>query len=290
MMRCAKERAADVFRRAVAKKSQSVTLRAGELRRDGSSRREAVVVAAAAGRRGRGLRARMTCAAVAVVAAIALAGAPTLACADDADGSVRSDVDQAAASGSGAALASSSSAQSASGQSSSSSSSTVGGDSNRVDQSQRADNSFIYDTSIAALYSETWLYEGQTVQVVGEVVGDRITSETDPGFCWITVTEEQGDDSSSVSVLLSDELADQIDHYGKYNVRGTLLQVRGTFHEACSDHDGLSDIHATAADVSQKGWETSDDFDAHGLGIALVCVFVGCIIVGAYYYERERQR
>lgn len=265
-------------------------------------------------RRRIGFRAWAVRAAVAMVAALALAGAPMLACADDAagpsgtaagatasadgnegtstnaDGSVRSDVDQAAASGSGAALASSSSAQSASGQFSSSSSSTVGGDSNRVDQSQRADNSFIYDTSIAALYSETSLYEGQTVQVVGEVVGDRITSETDPGFCWITVTEEQGDDSSSVSVLLSDELADQIDHYGKYNVRGTLLQVRGTFHEACSDHDGLSDIHATAADVSQKGWETSDDFDAHGLGIALVCVFVGCIIVGAYYYERERQR
>lgn len=223
--------------------------------------RQALRAAAYERQRGRGLHARMMRAAVAVFAAIALAGAPMPACADDAAG-----------------------------QSSSSSSQLIGGDANRVDQSQRADNSFIYDTSIAALYSETSLYEGQTVQVVGEVVGDRIASESDAGYCWVTVTEEQGDDSSSVSVLLPNELADQIDHYGKYNVRGTLLQVRGTFHEACPDHDGLSDIHATAADVSQKGWETSDAFDAHALGIALVCVFIGFIIVGAYYYERERQR
>ena len=45
---------------------------------------------------------------------------------------------------------------------------------NIVDPTQRADNSFIYDTTIESLFAETSLYDGRMVQVVGEVIGDRI--------------------------------------------------------------------------------------------------------------------
>ncbi|MBQ3301233.1 MAG: hypothetical protein IJH04_03680, partial [Eggerthellaceae bacterium] len=47
---------------------------------------------------------------------------------------------------------------------------------NIVDPTQRADNSFIYDTSISSLFEESSLHDGQIVQVEGEVIGDRIVN------------------------------------------------------------------------------------------------------------------
>ena len=40
---------------------------------------------------------------------------------------------------------------------------------NIVDPTQRADNSFIYDTTIEALFEQASLYDNRTVQIVGEV-------------------------------------------------------------------------------------------------------------------------
>ena len=45
---------------------------------------------------------------------------------------------------------------------------------NLVDPTQRADNSFIYDTTVASLYSQASLYNDRTVQIMGEVIGDRV--------------------------------------------------------------------------------------------------------------------
>ena len=48
---------------------------------------------------------------------------------------------------------------------------------NAVNQTQVPDSSFLYDTSIDELAEADSYFDGQTVQVVGEVVGDRITGD-----------------------------------------------------------------------------------------------------------------
>ena len=52
---------------------------------------------------------------------------------------------------------------------------------NKVNARQTADNSFLYDTSIYELSQADATYQGNTVQVVGEVVGDAIRSEESRG-------------------------------------------------------------------------------------------------------------
>ena len=49
---------------------------------------------------------------------------------------------------------------------------------NAVNVTQLPDSSFIYDTSITDLSTADTYYDKQTVQVTGEVVGDRITAGT----------------------------------------------------------------------------------------------------------------
>ena len=165
-------------------------------------------------------------------------------------------------------------------------------DDNLVDPTQRADNSFIYDTTIDSLFDQASLYEGGTVQVVGEVIGDLIKADEDNGreMYWIMLTYTEAENEASISVLLSSEQARQIDRFGRYGVTGTTLQVRGIFHQACAEHQGLPDIHATTASAIARGVEDPDSFRLRDFLPGGVAVLIGAVLMGVYYFARERSR
>lgn len=159
---------------------------------------------------------------------------------------------------------------------------------NLVDPTQAADNSFIYDTTVASLYSQASLYNDRTVQVIGEVIGDRINASDN--LCWVTLTETVATDKSTISVLMSYEQSDQIDHYGRYGVQGSTMQVRGTYHQACDEHDGLPDIHATNSSVIGRGEDTPDSMNFSELFLGLGLIVLGVALMSAFYIARERTR
>ena len=160
-------------------------------------------------------------------------------------------------------------------------------DGNAVNVTQLPDSSFIYDTSITDLSTADTYYDKQTVQVTGEVVGDRITAG-DGRHCWLQLASPS--DSSTVSVYLTNESADKVDTYGAYGRKGTTLQVRGTFNLACPDHDGASDLHAQVATVTEKGKATPDEFDINAFTPGMVTVMIGLAMMVVFYLLRERQR
>ena len=153
---------------------------------------------------------------------------------------------------------------------------------NAVNVTQLPDSSFIYDTSITDLSTADTYYDKQTVQVTGEVVGDRITAG-DGRHCWLQLASPS--DSSTVSVYVTNESADKVDTYGAYDRKGTTLQVRGTFNLACPDHDGVSDLHAQVVTVTEKGKATPDEFD-----INVFIPGVVTVMMVVFYLLRERQR
>lgn len=159
---------------------------------------------------------------------------------------------------------------------------------NAVNVQQLPDSSFIYDTSISDLASADSYFDNQTVQVTGEVVGDRITGDADGDHCWVVLAAPDG--MSTVSVYLSNSAADKIDTYGGYGKTGTTLQVKGTFHLTCDEHQGVSDMHATAVSVVKPGKVSPDEFDLGSFAPGLALVAVGLVLVGAFYWLRERQR
>lgn len=158
---------------------------------------------------------------------------------------------------------------------------------NAVNVTQLPDSSFIYDTSITDLSTADTYYDKQTVQVTGEVVGDRITAG-DGRHCWLQLASPS--DSSTVSVYLTNESADKVDTYGAYGRKGTTLQVRGTFNLACPDHDGVSDLHAQVVTVTEKGKATPDEFDINAFIPGMVTVMIGLAMMVVFYLLREHQR
>ena len=165
----------------------------------------------------------------------------------------------------------------------------IAGADNLINPQQLPDSSFIYETSISDLENADTYLDKQTVQVTGEVVGDRIRAEFDDGHCWILLQSVDGP-SAAVSVYMSGSAADLIDTYGAYGKTGTVLQVRGTFNLACRDHEGLSDLHADHVSVVSKGFEQPDEFDPAAMAPGVVMVVVGIALVFAFYRMRESRR
>lgn len=161
---------------------------------------------------------------------------------------------------------------------------------NAVNPRQTPDNSFLYDTSIDELVHADSSFQGSTVQITGEVVGDAIRAEEDPGKHWITMEALGDEDDSSISVLIDDSYLGLVDAYGKYGVVGTTLQVRGTFYLTCTSHEGIMDIHADTVKLVERGRKTSPSYDSRMPGMAVTLLLLGGAMLLLYYYLRERQR
>ncbi len=165
-------------------------------------------------------------------------------------------------------------------------------DGNVVNEQQLPDSSFIYDTSIFALSGADSYYDNQTVQVVGEAIGDAVNVDWDGSHKWVTLFERDANtgNTATISVYMTSETAARIDTFGAYGKTGTTLQVRGTFHLVCPEHEGMSDLHASNVTVVQKGSEHPDEFNAQAFVPGAVCLVVGLLILFVFYRLRERRR
>ncbi len=159
--------------------------------------------------------------------------------------------------------------------------------SNRVYVNQLPDSSFLYQTSIADLAKADSYYEGQTVLVQGEVVGDRINDEMQSGNCWITLQDSEAANPSVVSVFMTIEQSSVIDSYGHFGMKGTELQVRGTFHLECSEHQGMSDIHVEELSALASGESERPQVNISILVAGIVAVVAGLALLYVYYKKRE---
>lgn len=158
---------------------------------------------------------------------------------------------------------------------------------NHVYVNQLSDSSFLYQTTIADLAQADSYYEGQTVFVQGEVVGDRINDEMQPDNCWATLQDDDPTNPSVVSVFMTMEQAKNIDTYGSYGVTGTMLQVRGTFHLDCREHQGMSDIHVEEVSALAAGSENKPGMDPKLFGLGIVSVLAGLALLALYQSKRE---
>lgn len=158
---------------------------------------------------------------------------------------------------------------------------------NHVYVNQLSDSSFLYQTTIADLAQADSYYEGQTVFVQGEVVGDRINDEMQPDNCWVTLQDDDPANPSVVSVFMTMEQAKNIDTYGSYGVTGTTLQVRGTFHLDCGEHQGMSDIHVEEVSALAAGSESKPGMDPKLFGLGIVSVLAGLALLALYQSKRE---
>ncbi len=170
-----------------------------------------------------------------------------------------------------------------------------GDERNYVDERQIPNGSFLYETSIETLASADVFYDNATVVVTGEVVGDRRRGLVGTNSSWITLYSLPTNTAEhyapvSVEVYVSDSLTEIIDSYGAYNTKGTYAQINGTFHLACSEHEGISDIHADSLSIVEKGEQYAQAPQWWAFVPGVIAVLAGALVVLANRVLVNRSR
>ncbi len=147
----------------------------------------------------------------------------------------------------------------------------------------------VLDVSIDDLEEADEYLNEQTVQIVGEVVGDRINAEWSEDHYWLTL-EARDESDAEVSVYVDEDAAALVDTYGVYGKTGTVLQITGTFNLACAEHEGLSDLHAEKVKVVSEGEKVTEEPNTALFVPGIILVVVGLILVFVFYRLREGQR
>lgn len=163
---------------------------------------------------------------------------------------------------------------------------------NLINEGQVSDTSFLYDAAIADLAGADAYYDGQTVQVTGEAVGEAIAPlmnvGEDSGMVRVTLYEESS--GTSVTVIMTRENAEKIGTYGAYGKTGATLRVQGTFHLTCQEHEGESDIHADVVTVLKQGSVHPDEFEPEDFVPGVVALVIGLVCMLAGWRIKERSR
>ncbi|MCF0104058.1 MAG: hypothetical protein HUJ51_01525 [Eggerthellaceae bacterium] len=159
-------------------------------------------------------------------------------------------------------------------------------DNNKVKPAQSCDSSFIYEVSISDLTNNVTQFDSKHVQISGEVIGDLIEVDSYPDLVWICLRSTQGPDDT-ISVIVNRQDAEQIDSYGKYNVRGTIVQVFGSFHLTCKDHEGECDLHCQNFKIIEKGYTFCETFNIFSFLLSLICCLIAIDIFLFYNIKKE---
>ncbi len=147
----------------------------------------------------------------------------------------------------------------------------------------------VRDVPISDLENADELLDDQIVQITGEVIGDRIYAEGDESHCWLVI-EARDSSYAEISVYVDVDATKLIDTYGNYGNTGTIVEIYGTFNIACSEHEGLSDLHAEGLSVVSEGSHQSETLNLQAFLPAVVLIVVGLVLLLIFHRLRESKR
>ncbi|MCJ7744807.1 MAG: hypothetical protein MUP40_00770 [Actinobacteria bacterium] len=138
-------------------------------------------------------------------------------------------------------------------------------------------------------------YDGQTVTIGGEAIGDLMVRGT---HTWFTVDDDPysnksieaggqlvGMSNMSMSVWAEKIDSEDIKILGGYKNKGDRVMVTGVFNRACHEHGGDTDIHAFSVEVIRPGHPFSHHFQ---YGKLLAVLILGALIIFLWDLRRSR--
>ncbi|MCX7028621.1 MAG: hypothetical protein NTU62_00680 [Spirochaetes bacterium] len=108
-------------------------------------------------------------------------------------------------------------------------------------------------------------WDGRIVGFAGEALGEAMRRGT---MAWIHLNDDAygladagaavklAGANSGIGVWVDSAMASRITSFGTYGRHGDLVEVIGTFHAACPQHGGDTDIHATSLRIVRPGYAT----------------------------------
>lgn len=107
----------------------------------------------------------------------------------------------------------------------------------------------VIDLTPAVLASADAELDGATVRFTGEVVSEQLRA--DDTHVWLNILG----DGVAIGVYLPVETAEKVTTFGDYEHVGDTVEIVGVFAEACDEHGGDMDVHATMLELVEPGSE-----------------------------------
>lgn len=130
--------------------------------------------------------------------------------------------------------------------------------------------------SLKEILSSSAKFDGEIVEVEGEVIGDLIK---DKDGAWINILSE----NNNIGIFSSDSRLDKaINFWGSYKENGDIVKIRGRFYNRCRRHQER-DIHAESITVVKKGSFRNDSVAPYKIRLAVIS-FIICLTTAVVYF------
>jgi len=139
-----------------------------------------------------------------------------------------------------------------------------------------------YGQTVSALVNNPDLFDGKTVIVKGELVGDII--EGKDGF-WVNLL----DSGVAIGIYLPYSEKGKIKFLGKYDVTGDFVKIKGVFHKRCIEHAGDTDIHSVSMEVISQGMKKEEEIPVEKIIFAFSLGIVGLAAIGILHILTRRE-
>lgn len=125
--------------------------------------------------------------------------------------------------------------------------------------------------------------DGKEVIIKGEAIGEPLRREKGT---WVNIS----DGSTAVGLFMKDDLAKNIKIYGNYDYKGDIIEAKGIFHKACSEHDGEIDFHINEINIISNGKATVHKIPKNKIFIftVLSIIFI-CVLLIFIARKREKR-
>ena len=107
--------------------------------------------------------------------------------------------------------------------------------------------------SINELLENHAYWDQRVVSLTGEVIGQPLFAQD---LVCIHLLDHEG---NAIGVWMKKAFLSQISYYGRYRIKGDMVNIEGTFNQLCSSHSGDTDIHASKITIVQQGKVVSSD-------------------------------
>jgi hypothetical protein len=133
--------------------------------------------------------------------------------------------------------------------------------------------------AISDLIENASSLDGKEVFIEGEAIGGLLPRG---GMAWLNLEDSSG----AIGLWLSADIARSIHQYGSYKAKGDIVEIHGTFHRACMEHGGDTDIHVASLAVLVKGYPVRHDIPLDR-ALAAIAIGIASLILGVMLRRRD---
>ncbi|MCE5224002.1 hypothetical protein LLG10_07470 [bacterium] len=128
---------------------------------------------------------------------------------------------------------------------------------------------------ISELLQNHSYWDQRVISLTGEVIGQPLFAQD---LACIHLLDQEG---NAIGVWMEKVYLSQISYYGRYRIKGDMVNVEGTFNLICSSHSGDTDIHASKITIIQQGKVVSSDKPVWSLFIIgwILLLYPGALVL-----------